>query len=166
MKKLQALLPALAACLLVTACGGGDKGAQAPSGTDQVPDAGQVETIRFADVKAAGPGLHIQYHFTKKENTSSLDAHPSAEHFPGRVFRLNEDGKLWYGLYAFEGDPKKDATFRAYYLNHPRDEEDKILYIQMDYDNRTRRFKEVLIMPDGRKVYQEGTFEIVAYDGR
>lgn len=166
MRKLQALLPALAACLLVTACGSGDKGVMVSSGIDQAPVSGHTETIRFADLKAAEPGLHIQYHFTKKENASNLDPHPSAEHFRGGVLRLNEDGKIWYGLYAFEGDPKKDATFRAYYLNHPRDEEDKVLYIQMDYDNRTRRFKEELIMPDGRKVFQEGTFEIVADAGR
>lgn len=164
MRKLQALLPALAVSLLVTACGSGEKGTQAPSGTDQVPAAGQGSTIRFADMKAAGPTLHIEYHFTKKENTSSSDTDASAEHFPGRIFRLYEDGKIWYGLYAFEGNPETDATFKAYYLNHPRDEEDKVLYIQMDYDNKTRQFKEELIMPDGKKVFQEGTFEIIAND--
>lgn len=165
MKTPKVVLPVLVVCLLISACGDGRNGVpDLPVGGTAAVDTSKM--IQLPDVEAAGPGLYIRYHFTKKENTSSMDRNPSAEHFKSRVFRLNEDGKIWYGLYAFDGDPQKDVTFKAYYLNLPRDKDDQVLYIQMEYDNRTHQFKEELIMPNGRKVLEEGTFEIVADKAR
>jgi hypothetical protein len=117
--------------------------------------------LKFQNISVVLPGLYVKYHFTKKENTSSLDRNPSAEHFSNRIFRLFEDGKIWHGLYAFDGDPVKDRRFTGYYMNFPRDAEDFVLYIEIDYDNKTGKFKEKLILPDGKKVLEEGTFEIV-----
>lgn len=164
MSKLKALLPVPAACVLLTACGGADKGAPDPPGTDRTPAVDHAKTIPIPGAKAEEPRLRIRYHFAEKESSSSLGIAPSAEHFPDKTFRLNENGKTWYGLYEFDGNPEKDTAFRAYYLNHPNDEEDKVLYIQMDYDNRTRRFTQEFVMSDGGKVFQEGTFEIVKDD--
>lgn len=124
------------------------------------PSSNPSETIQFPAVNVVGPGVHIKYHFTKADK-NTVDRNPSAEHFPNRIFRLNEDNKVWYGFYAFEGNPTKDRKFTAYYLNAPRDEKDPVLYIRIDYDNKTHKFKEELITPDGKKVLQEGTFEIV-----
>ncbi|YBV96803.1 hypothetical protein M1D80_07750 [Phyllobacteriaceae bacterium JZ32] len=124
------------------------------------PSPNPSETIQFPAMKVVGPGIHIKYHFTKAEK-DTVDRNPSAEHFPNRIFRLNEENKVWYGFYAFEGNPTKDRKFTAYYLNAPRDEKDPVLYIRIDYDNKTHKFKEELITPDGKKVLQEGTFEIV-----
>ena len=164
MSKLKVLLPVPAACVFLTACGSGDNGAPDPPETHRTPAADHAKTIPIADAKAAEQRLRIRYHFAEKESSSSLGIVPSAEHFPDKAFRLNENGKTWYGLYEFDGDPENDTTFRAYYLNHPNDLEDKVLYIQMDYDNRTRRFMQEFVMSDGGKVFQEGTFEIVKDD--
>jgi hypothetical protein len=164
MDKLKILLPAPAVCLLLTACGGGDKDPPDLPEADRGLVADHAQTMPIPDAKAAQLHLRIRYHFAKKESSSSLGAAPSAEHFPDKTFRLNESGKTWYGLYEFDGDPEKDATFRAYYLNHPHDAGDKVLYIQTDYDNRTRRFMQEFVMSDGGRVFQEGTFEIVKDD--
>ncbi|WP_137387944.1 hypothetical protein [Rhodoligotrophos defluvii] len=118
-------------------------------------------TIQLPRMTLDGLGLKIYYNFTKKENTSSLDRNTSAEHFNNRIFRLFEDNKIAYGLYAFDGDPERDDRFTGYYLNFPNNSKDKVLYIQIDYDNKTRTFKERIIMPDGKKLLEEGRFEIV-----
>ncbi|WEX08448.1 hypothetical protein [Chelativorans sp. AA-79] len=124
-----------------------------------------VEVLQFPSIEVKNPGIYIRYNFTKKENTSSLDTTTSAEHFSNRIFRLFEDNKTWYGLYAFDGNPETDEKFIGYYLNAPRDKNDSVLYIKIHYDNKTHKFKEELIMPDGKKVFEEGTFEIVE-DGK
>jgi hypothetical protein len=120
-----------------------------------------TETLHFPSVKVTGPSLNIRYTFTKTDPRVAPDSPPYAEHFSNKVFRLYENGKIWLGFYRLVGDPETDDKFTGYYLNAPLSEDDPVLYITYEYDNKTGTFKEELVLPDGTIIHEEGTFEII-----
>lgn len=154
MKTPRLLLALALASLSVSGCGDNRR-------VHEVSLARPGATPHFAEIPIGTPRLHLKYHFDP-DSAPRYRRSPVAEHFPNQVFRLREGSQVWYGLYAFEGRPENGATFKAYYLNQPMHAQDPVRFIQMDYDTRSRRFKESILLPSGRWVQQEGTFEIVA----
>jgi hypothetical protein len=116
------------------------------------------DTIQFPSIEAAGPSTFIKFRFPGKENAQRIDI---VEHLNERVYRLFENGEVLYGLYSFSGNPVKDEKFRAYYMNFPRDAVDPTIF-EFDFDNKDKKFKLRMVMPDGKEIFSSGSFELAA----
>ncbi len=104
------------------------------------------------------PSYNIVYHYTKKSNLVTPDPNALVLHYDNGLFKDIEPHLTAYGLYSFEGS-MQDKVMYGYYTLIP-EKNNKVVYIKITYFNKSKRFQEVIIMPNGQKAQEEGYFEV------
>ena len=104
------------------------------------------------------PTYNIVYHYTKKSNLVTPDPNALVLHYDNGLFKDIEPHLTAYGLYSFEGS-MQDKAMHGYYTLIP-EKNNKVVYIKITYFNKSKRFEELIIMPNGQKALEEGYFEV------